>query len=136
MNLARICRRSKRRPLAPAGCRVTRLLPLLTSLLLAVPAGPGLAQPRPDPASSAPPLDEISATDLANSARSTVRIIERENHRIEEHRVGNNVYMVKVKPRNAPPYYLIDEDGSGDLQWRRGTGLERTQVPHWAILRW
>jgi hypothetical protein len=44
--------------------------------------------------------------------------------------------MVKVKPQGAPPYYLIDEDGSGDLQWRRGSDLERTSVPHWAVVRW
>ena len=68
---------------------------------------------------------------------SDVRIISRENHEIEEYRSGNNVYKIKVKPKNAPPYYLVDQDGSGDLQWRRsGPGLEQTSVPHWAVIRW
>ena len=67
-----------------------------------------------------PPPEDVTAADLLSSMRSDVEIIARENHEIEEFRVGNNVYMIKVKPRGAPPYYLIDEDGSGDLQWRRG----------------
>jgi len=92
--------------------------------------------PRAQAPAELPPPEEITAADLIESMRSDVRIIARENHSVEEFRVGNNVYMVKVKPQGAPPYYLIDEDGSGDLQWRRGSDLERTSVPHWAVVRW
>jgi hypothetical protein len=83
---------------------------------------------------SEPP--RITADSLRNDIGSTVDIISRENHQVEEYRVGSNVYMMKVKPRGAPPYYLIDEDGSGRMQWRRGGELEQVSPPRWAILKW
>ena len=87
-------------------------------------------------ASERPLPENVSGADLMNSARSEVRIIARENHRVEEYRSGNNVYKIKVTPKNAPPYYLVDQDGSGDLQWKRGPDLERDSVPHWALFKW
>ncbi len=119
----------------PAGLARTLLTAALAAAL-AVRAVDGLAQARaPEPATEPPPAN-VTGADLMESMRSEVRIIARENHEVEEYRVGNNVYMIKVKPKNAPPYYLYDEDGSGNFQWRRGMDLERTQVPHWAIMRW
>ena len=82
------------------------------------------------------PLPDVSAADLIASARSEVRIIARENHQVKEYRAGGNVYKIKVTPKNAPPYYLVDEDGSGNLQWKRGPDLERESVPHWAVFKW
>ncbi len=86
--------------------------------------------------SASSPAD-VSADDLISSARSEVRIIARKNHQVEEFRAGNNVFMLKVTPKNAPPYYIRDDDGSGNFQWRRGgPELERTRVPNWAVVRW
>jgi len=97
-------------------------------------ASRGLAQDGPPPIDTAP--RDVTGGDLVGSMRSDVRIVTRDNHEIEEHRVGDNVYAIKVKPKNAPPYYLYDNDGSGNFQWRRGMDLERTSVPHWAVVRW
>ena len=118
--------------LDPRAPRSLVLAAMLMCLLAWLPAGGPRAQSNPEP----PPPDDITAADLLDSMRSDVRIIARENHDIEEFRVGNKVYMIKVKPKGAPPYYLVDQDGSGDLQWRRGPDLERTSVAHWSVIRW
>jgi hypothetical protein len=121
---------------AAASHRLTarRLAPvaLLACMLVWLPGAGPRAQANAEP----PPPEDITAADLLDSLRSDVRIVARENHDVEEFRVGNKVHMIKVKPKGAPPYYLIDEDGSGELQWRRGPDLERTSVPHWSIIRW
>jgi len=115
-----------------AGVRhARRIAVLVTTAAAAVVA----AQQPSRLAADQPPAD-LSAADLLQSARAEVRIIARENHELEEYRVGNNVYMIKVKPSNAPPYYLIDQDGSGNLEWKRGSDLERISVPHWAVFQW
>ena len=119
-----------------APCRFA-LLMLVSLAFVAVPAAKLSAQaPAQAPASERPLPEDISAADLMNSARSEVRIIANENHQVEEYRSGNNVYKIKVTPKNAPPYYLVDQDGSGDLQWKRGPDLERDTVPQWALFKW
>jgi Protein of unknown function (DUF2782) len=54
---------------------------------------------------------------------------------IEEYRVNGQLYMIKVIPPEAPPYYLVDPDGKGQFVRRDGhdTGL---QVPMWLIKSW
>lgn len=126
------------RPTAPAGVAVLALLLLVGGVPVAelsAQGQPQAAQAPTDPALP-PRRDDVSATELMESARSEIRIIGRENHQIQEYRSGNNVYKIKVMPKNAPPYYLVDQDGSGDLQWKRGPDLERNSVPHWALFRW
>lgn len=96
----------------------------------AAPAQSGGASSEP------PPPPGVTSADLLQSAREEVRIMARENHTVQEYSVNGNVYKLKVTPKGAPPYYLYDEDGSGNFQWKRGPGLERTEVPHWAVFKW
>ena len=82
-------------------------------------------------------VDLSRSPSLRNDIRTSVDIVARENHQVEEYRVGNNLFMMKVKPKGAPPYYLVDSDGSGNMQWRRSSGgLEQVSPPRWAILKW
>ena len=74
----------------------------------------------------------VSGDALYNSIETSVRITDQGNHTIEEHRVGSNRYMIKVNPKNAPSYYLVDDSGSGNFEWRRG----QVAPPQWAIMRW
>jgi hypothetical protein len=60
---------------------------------------------------------------------------EYENRRVEEYRVNDNLYAIKIRPKNGEPYYLIDPDGSGQMEWRRDTN-ENIRVPNWSLIKW
>lgn len=66
----------------------------------------------------------------------TVTIEEAENRVVEEYRVGSNLYMIKITPVVGAPYYLVDEDGSGDMAFHRGTAGMENNIPQWALLSW
>jgi len=97
----------------------------LAQLVKDLPKGEGLVQP---------PLDTDSRRNIRDFSDPAVTITNRENHEIREYRSGNRVYT-KVTPRNSPPYYLVDEDGSGNMQWRRNS-LERSAPAKWSVLKW
>jgi len=113
-------------------------LALAALLAIAVTVAHG-QDPAARPLEEPPPIErapgEITGADLVGSMRSDVRVVARDNHTIEERQIGNRT-EIKVTPKNAPPYYLYDNDGGGNLQWRRSSGLEQVQVPHWSVLRW
>ncbi len=44
-----------------------------------------------------------------------VVITTRGEDRHEEYRIAGRVYMIKVIPKNGPPYYLVDHDGRGEF---------------------
>ena len=64
-----------------------------------------------------------------------VRIIQKEGATVEEHSINGRVYMVKVTPSKGKPYYLIDQDGDGNLETRKGI-YEDPVVPQWVIFSW
>lgn len=65
-----------------------------------------------------------------------VTIIQREDAEIEEYRVNGRLYMVKVKPNNAPAYYLVDRDGDGHMESRISGIKDDPIVPQWVIFSW
>jgi hypothetical protein len=67
-----------------------------------------------------------------------VVIIQREDKTIEEYRVNGQLYMIKVIPKNAPPYFLLDNDGDGNMESRLGaSSLEPDiMIPRWVLFRW
>jgi hypothetical protein len=65
-----------------------------------------------------------------------VTLREHENRVVEEYRVNNNLYMIKITPSVGAPYYLVDEDGSGDMAWSRGGSQLEENVPQWALMSW
>lgn len=89
-------------------------------------------------------LDAALGRDLADLDLSVHRsdvapaitLREHENRMVEEYRVNNNLYMMKVTPSVGAPYYLVDEDGSGDMAWHRGAGQFEENVPQWALFSW
>jgi hypothetical protein len=75
-----------------------------------------------------PPLDSGEALD------PEVTITEREDRIVYEYSVGGRVYMIKVVPRQGPPYYFLDRDGDGEIDEQR-YGPEETSVPQWVLFR-
>ena len=47
-----------------------------------------------------------------------------------------NTYMLKITPNAGAPYYLVDNDGSGDMSWNRGRPALDMTVPQWTLASW
>ena len=89
-----------------------------------------------EPVNTAPPKAP-SETD-AEGLQPEVNIIQREDKTIEEYRLNGRLYKIKVTPKNAPPYYLVDRDGDGSFETRRfESNLEPDlMIPQWVLFRW
>ncbi|VAW75391.1 FIG00953549: hypothetical protein [hydrothermal vent metagenome] len=85
----------------------------------------------PDTAPPPPP----SASDQ-EQIEPEVNIIQRDGKTIEEYRVNGKLYMIKVTPKGAPPYYLVDTDGDGSLDNRQSVLDEDLLIPSWVLFRW
>lgn len=58
------------------------------------------------------------------------------NRTVEEYRVRQNLYMMKTIPDVGSPYYLVDQRGTGELEYRRNMEQLDMQVPVWVLHRW
>lgn len=79
----------------------------------------------------------VADLDLAvvdSDIQPSVTIREHPNRAVEEYRVNNNLYMIKVTPSVGAPYYLVDQDGSGDMEYRRSAYGH--QAPQWTLFSW
>lgn len=83
-----------------------------------------------------PSLSELDLRVTEADIAPQVRVRDYENRTVEEFSVNNNVYMVRITPAAGAPYYLIDSDGSGDMEWNRGRPGLDLQVPQWALISW
>ncbi|MGD8206615.1 MAG: DUF2782 domain-containing protein [Thiohalocapsa sp.] len=77
---------------------------------------------------------DLRVTDADIAPAVTIR--EYDNRTVQEYSVNNNTYMVKITPTVGAPYYLVDEDGSGDMAWRRPTPGIENSVPQWTLMSW
>ena len=59
-----------------------------------------------------------------------------ENRTVEEYRINGNLYMIKIKPKFGPAYYLVDDTGSGELDLRRTASGRDIVIPRWTLLTW
>lgn len=108
-----------------------RLLPLLFLAALPVLAEqdrPANLQPLP---AIPPPPPDITAWDATLEPQVTIRRKGKETH--EEFRINGRLYMIKVTPEGAPPYYLIDQRGDGKLLPADNVQAP-TRPPMWVIL--
>lgn len=100
-----------------------RHLPLILSLCVLpawaadVPPPPAL-EPVPD---GAPGPEDAPPVTIQSSGQGQV----------EEYRVRGKLYMLKVTPRNGPPYYLIDPNGDGRFQ--RQDSMPGVNPPMWTV---
>lgn len=68
----------------------------------------------------------------------SITIREQGEVTVYEYRLNGLLYGIKVVPKNAPAYYLVDTDGDGFMDWRRNdlTSPEMNRVPAWVLFRW
>lgn len=116
---------------------------LLLALLIAVPAAADSPPAKKlEPLPDAPPPPTViksgqSTTPADEQAlEPTVTIKTEEGKKIEEYRIHGRLYMIKVIPKNAPPYYLIDRDGDGMFESRVSDLSSKIVVPQWVLKRW
>ena len=92
-----------------------------------------------DPDLTAPPTiahEDGAGPREAESLEGEVTIVQGRDAVYEEYRRNGRLYMVKVTPNQGYPYYLVDSDGDGTLEFQRsdiGGGL---LIPHWILFSW
>lgn len=79
-----------------------------------------------------PPLPQVEPGAIPDAE---VTIVPGDGATIEEYRVGGELRMLKIVPRNGPPYYLVDTNGDGELNSRRNE-LDAFSVNQWILFRW
>ncbi|MEX2354176.1 MAG: DUF2782 domain-containing protein [Gammaproteobacteria bacterium] len=92
----------------------------------------------------APPVQEAvpQPPDIPGPIRSgeaiepEVTIIRTEESTVEEYRINGSLYMVKITPAVGRPYYLIDQNGDGNLETRRNSLGGDVVVPQWILFEW
>jgi hypothetical protein len=65
-----------------------------------------------------------------------ITITERGETVIEEHRIGGQLYAIKIIPKKGVPYYLVDSDGDGNMERRTNELVPSLLIPSWVLLRW
>jgi len=109
--------------------RIILALLLLSSL-------PAWAEGAPEPVPDPPDLP--SPVESGQPMEPDVTIIRRGDETIEEYRVNNRLYKVKVKPVIGPAYYLMDTDGDGNMDLRRNaeSGEQSMRINQWMLFSW
>ena len=65
-----------------------------------------------------------------------ISIVRTEQEVIEEYRLNGHLYMIKVTPFVGKPYYLIDQDGDGQMEGKLSDIYNTPRVPQWVLLSW
>jgi hypothetical protein len=65
-----------------------------------------------------------------------VRILTDGDKTIEEYSINGQIYMIKVKKKNFPAYYLIDRDGDGRMDEQVSELAPGFTPPSWVLFRW
>jgi len=65
-----------------------------------------------------------------------VTIIQRPRETVTEYRFNGRLYAIKVTPKSAPSYFLVDADGDGALETRQKELSANFLIPNWVLLQW
>lgn len=101
--------------MTPARLTLLLILPCVLSGVALAGAGRKPAAPLP-PGLTEVPEDDGAVPLIAPSTtpeEPEIRIRSEGDTTFEEYRRDGRVYMIRVKPRIGPPYYLIDNTGDG-----------------------
>lgn len=83
-----------------------------------------------------PPPDLPEVIQSGEPIEPDVTIIRKDDSIVEEYRVNGIMYMVKITPSVGPAYYLIDQDGDGNLETRTDRLRNGASVPQWVLFSW
>jgi hypothetical protein len=102
---------------------------LLTFSTMAVAEGAAEASPPPE-------IENEDGARTAESLEGEVTIVQGRNAIFEEYRRNGRLFMVKVIPNVGPPYYLIDSDGDGMLEFQGDDISGNWLIPQWVLFSW
>ena len=83
-----------------------------------------------------PPPDIPEPLQSGEPIEPEVTILQKENSTVEEYRVNGRLYMVKITPSVGVPYYLMDRDGDGMMEFRTSNLGDDVVVPQWVLFEW
>ena len=86
---------------------------------------PRPADDLPEKITQPPPIDQAPVVKIRTIDNGDV---------VEEYRVNGRLTMVKVKPRNAPAYSLLDTNGDGRLDKKDAEGP--VAPVYWTLYEW
>jgi hypothetical protein len=90
-----------------------------------------------DPADAVPPPPDIpEQIQRGEPIEPEVTILQKEDSTVEEYRVNGRLYMVKITPSAGAPYYLMDRDGDGMMEFRSSKLGDDVVVPQWVLFEW
>lgn len=73
---------------------------------------------------------------IDGSLEPEINIQQFDNREVQEYSINDRVYMIKITPSAGSPYYLVDPDGTGEMEYKRDTvGLE-VNPPRWTLFSW
>ena len=73
---------------------------------------------------------------IDGSLEPEINIQQFNNREVQEYSINDRVYMIKITPSAGSPYYLVDPDGTGEMEYKRDTvGLEENP-PRWTLFSW
>ena len=79
---------------------------------------------------------DVSQDVIDDGLEPEINIQQFDNREVQEYSVNDRVYMIKITPAIGSPYYLVDPDGTGEMEYKRDTvGLE-VNPPRWTLFRW
>jgi hypothetical protein len=90
----------------------------------------GRLEPLPD---VPPPPERVHS---GEALEPEVTIIQKDDASVEEYRINNRLYMVKVVPFIGKPYFLLDNNGDGTLDSEMSQLYRDPVVPHWVLFSW
>jgi hypothetical protein len=94
------------------------------------PAATGKSHPHRTEAPADP-----APTDSAAPPHPNIKVIKKADVTMEEYSFNGKLYMVKVTPKIGKPYYLYDEEGSGNLI-RHDDPHTHINPPRWTLFSW
>ncbi len=65
-----------------------------------------------------------------------VTIRETRTEKVYEYRINGRLVMVRVQPRVGSPYYFVDDDGDGELDYTTEDPTKGPSVNQWVLFRW
>lgn len=114
---------------------MTRFIMLLAGILAVIPLC--LAQSDDEKFADAPlPPKLPEPLESGQSIQPEVSIIRTEKELIEEYKVNGRLYMIKITPKVGKPYYLIDENGDGQMEGKISDIYNTPRVPQWVLFSW
>lgn len=83
-----------------------------------------------------PPPDIPEPLQSGEPIEPEVTILQKEDSTVEEYRVNGRLYMVKITPAAGVPYFLMDRDGDGMMEFRTSKLGDDVVVPQWVLFEW